>query len=126
MQCAEKPQANRLVIGKRSLAAEMVGKPDFPLGFSRRYKACQCLAGKRIIVDRCQLDMAGAFQCHDCILMNFPGLSGFTTNHADLPCGSLPMRAPGTGGLEALSTVAALSLPLGRNPASCNSITDSL
>ena len=39
--------------------------------------------------------------------MNFLGLSGFGTNHAGLPFGSLPRRAPGTGGLDASSTVAA-------------------
>lgn len=37
------------------------------------------------------------FYC--CTIINFPGRAGSATNQAGLPCGSLPKRAFGTGGL---------------------------
>src|SRR5688572_6867635 len=133
IQAAMEVQRDRFVVGQRRIAAKAVGQPDLALRLRGRSNAGQATFGKRVVVDASvgrtrlvQTAVINPDRIHALTFMYFPGCSGLGKNHAGVPSGSRPMRAPGTTGLLASITVRGVALLRGRNSMSCISATDSL
>ena len=104
-------QRNRLVVSQRRVLAEAIGEPHFALRFGGRRHSRERAVRERVVIHR-RFDSVRLVQRlvqHGCIhaltFMYFPGCSGLGTNHAGVPSGSRPSRAPGTTGLLASITV---------------------